>query len=198
MNIREILVDIKVIVSIGNTCNSIYKIATSIERRIGMKSVGAIITIKKLSIMFFCMLALSGCGRSTVQECVYRDENVEFSVTVPISWSYAIHKQVKDENGQKLYNSVDIILYPDREETNRICIFHQENGETLAVEEGGIDIKLNSRLHGTLMEDINNWCVTRYIVLDGGEYGILVLCRPKFYEENIEAIDKVLASLKIE
>lgn len=152
---------------------------------------------KKWSVLVLCAVLLSGCGRDATQKCVYRDENIEFSVVAPESWSYAIHKQAKDAEGQKKYDYVDMILYPEREEENRICILHKENGELFAIEETGTDIILNTKLKGVQTEDISEAGITRYIVLDGGEYSIIVLCQPDFYEKNEETINTVLAGLKI-
>lgn len=153
--------------------------------------------LKKISAIVLCVFLLSGCGNSDTQECIYSDGNIQFSVMAPIDWSYAVHKQVQDENGQNLYDQVYIVLYPEREESNRICIFHQENGNELTSEETGISIELNSKLAGTMIEDSNEQYMSQYIILNNGEYGILVFCRTDFYDENKSSINDVLSSLKI-
>lgn len=127
----------------------------------------------------------------------YKDNISEFSINAPSEWSYSVEKPVLDETGNNLYYNVGITLLPTRDDSNVIAFMRMDEGRFAADTETGETVQLNDSLEAALIDDSSESMVTQTFALEDMRYGIIIRMDTEFYQENVETIEDILASVDI-
>lgn len=127
----------------------------------------------------------------------YKDNISEFSINAPSEWSYSVEKPVLDETGNNLYYNVGITLLPTRDDSNVIAFMRMDEGRFAADTGTGETVQLNDSLEAALIDDSSESMVTQTFALEDMRYGIIIRMDTEFYQENVETIEDILASVDI-
>lgn len=143
------------------------------------------------------LIYLFGCGKEEKNTCIYEDDIVILSITVPSGWDCERVEKFAGNDIVEGTPEVGLRVFLDESRDNVIFLFRQEGHISISGDDTGEDIVLNDNLRGTLFTNLQEKYVNQLIVLEDGFCGISIDMTQECYHNSKERIEEALRTIAV-